>query len=166
MRSAAAHVKATAAAGGAPMDPCLPSGYTAPDGRVGVGGFGKCVDVVLQMLGDRCGGRAVAEAESGGVHNSANVTRSSRGGTEQQRGGEGGGRSAAGDRVRPRACHLDGVPVPPLSGRFFAVENFFWTARALELPPVPSVQVQGSRCMRPHAEGVSPSLPCTSSASP
>ncbi|EFJ51965.1 hypothetical protein VOLCADRAFT_120373 [Volvox carteri f. nagariensis] len=132
-------------------DPCLPIGYVSEDGRIGNGSFAQCMAVVQRIMPEHdcfpsqsaaaavgsSGGRAEASetgrkiteegenAASGGYDDDPAVDAhsSSRagGGSVASVAGEGGG------------CVLQGSFLPVLSGRFVAVENFAWTARALGL---------------------------------
>lgn len=105
-----------------------------------------------EMLGAKVrGSRTVEEglggqdsASGGGVDNAGpSVGKSGR----RQRGiggaaggadrAEAGGRGGQGSR-----CSMDGVDVPPLSGSFLAVENLYWTAKALGLGQTASLQVR------------------------
>ncbi|KAG1664187.1 hypothetical protein FOA52_011365 [Chlamydomonas sp. UWO 241] len=164
VEAAAGTPRVGAAAG--PRDPCLPRGYTAPDGRMGAGDFAGCLELALQVLalaGPEGGCGAEGQTALHGVNGrgGSDIDNSSSGGTGTSGGGGGisrnivsgsgggGGGSGSGSNSsssgsghgQQHTC-IAGVPVPHLPvTRFLAVENFFWTGRALELQPTPTIQV-------------------------
>jgi len=103
------------------LDPCLPVGYVSPDGRHGNSTFSECLKVA----------KTVVPIEACKPDNSQ--------GASMHRHSIGSEEAHAGSSASVH-CSVAGVPMPPLSGRFLAIENFFWTAKALGLHEQASLQ--------------------------
>ncbi|GLC38951.1 hypothetical protein PLESTB_000464900 [Pleodorina starrii] len=124
-------------------DPCLPIGYVSEDGRHGNGSFAQCLAVVQRIMPDHncsiprgaAAAAATRAAAAAGMASSAAAEGyaddpAAAAAAASSPGSASGGSSSGGGGD----CVLQGSYVPPLAGRFVAVENFAWTARALGLP--------------------------------
>ncbi|GFR41027.1 hypothetical protein Agub_g1459, partial [Astrephomene gubernaculifera] len=135
-------------------DPCLPVGYVSEDGRHGNASFLQCLEVVNEILpAHNCSTGAVPGAadDDGRTHHhhhsqpasstagsSTHITEGDDGDSIGHSGHRStqsiGASSSSGTGSGSSGCFLQGSYVPALAGRFVAVENFAWTARALGLP--------------------------------
>ncbi|KAG2499851.1 hypothetical protein HYH03_002142 [Edaphochlamys debaryana] len=109
-------------------DPCLPTGYVSEDGRHGNASFLACLAVVNAILPEH-------NCTAGHSRHPppATLPGGARAATVESYNHDPGEALAPGEAGAGGGCTLQDSRVPPLAGRFVAVENFAWTARALGL---------------------------------
>ncbi|GFH11940.1 uncharacterized protein HaLaN_07534 [Haematococcus lacustris] len=142
------------------LDPCLPTGYQASDGRLGNASYASCLAIVQRVLPHRlCATAAPGHhphhypgQEAGREEPDGNEGRDAPAGLLQHT----LHRLAAG-ASQDLQCSLGGVHLPPVTGtQFLAIENLYWTARALGLGPDASLhelQAAGQQyCAKPWEE--------------
>ncbi|KAJ9510615.1 hypothetical protein QJQ45_027504 [Haematococcus lacustris] len=142
------------------LDPCLPTGYQASDGRLGNASYASCLAIVQRVLPHRlCATAAPGHhphhypgQEAGREEPDGNEDRDAPAGLLQHT----LHRLAAG-ASQDLQCSLGGVHLPPVTGtQFLAIENLYWTARALGLGPDASLhelQAAGQQyCAKPWEE--------------
>ncbi|PNG99613.1 Golgi apyrase, partial [Tetrabaena socialis] len=113
-------------------DPCLPIGE---DGRYGNASFAQCLAAIHEVLPElNCSAPLAPSPPAQATATAASNPTSH--GAESSSGSGGGlhGRSVLAPGGGAEGCMLQGSHMPALTGRFMAVENFAWTARALGLP--------------------------------
>ncbi|GAX79731.1 hypothetical protein CEUSTIGMA_g7172.t1 [Chlamydomonas eustigma] len=147
LHKAAAYVLDDSSAGSGKdiMDPCLPVGYLASDGRRGASSFGECLKVAINVI--PLSGCLAALSKKGFEAKSKVQSFKEHALSENEGEGEEAHSrrrslvaedDAAGVNIVSRnsmngRCQVDGVEVPAVTGTFLAVENLFWTAKALGL---------------------------------
>lgn len=112
--------------------------YTSEDGRHGNGSFMHCLAVIQRIMPQHnC---SIPEQQGPGAR-AGGMVADSRGGLLASGGGDEAASEGymddvkvAQDPVDTSDCVLQGSYAPAMVGRFVAVENFAWTARALGLP--------------------------------
>jgi apyrase len=107
--TARANVTAMLREAGAARDPCMPVGHSSAEGMAGSGNYSACYRLVSRLF------RPTEEGEGEGE------------GEEEQQP----------EHHSQQPLHKSNVPC--LAGRFLGIENFHWTARALDLPPLATV---------------------------
>jgi hypothetical protein len=125
--------------------------YLSADGRRGASSFVECLKVAMHVL-PLSGCLAAQLKKDAGTQSiepssteqdlnekgqeANNKRRSLKAGDAASADGATTGIVGVGDR-----CRVDGVEVPALTGAFLAVENLFWTAKALGLHSEATLQV-------------------------
>ncbi|KAJ9508713.1 hypothetical protein QJQ45_028007, partial [Haematococcus lacustris] len=142
------------------LDPCLPTGYQASDGRLGNASYASCLAIVQRVLPHR-----LCSTAAPGHH--PHHYPGQEAAREEPDGNEGRDAPAgllqhtlhrlAAGASQDLQCSLGGVHLPPVTGtQFLAIENLYWTARALGLGPDASLhelQAAGQQyCAKPWEE--------------